>query len=305
MYSSPDCRDRSTVATVLESARNLDEIFCAIGKYGLWDYHNYYLLQTIIEEFASDDSELNNMMEQYQRDLTGHFLTLRIQTYLNATHPNATSDSENSDDEIVPTLPPQQRYRLFRKLTGKIDVKVTDHTLAYVSNIWKSLSNQFALPRPAMILLNIAEGCLGITWLIPANLVKHVTRMAQKTANMFAEQHVLRMVLEEQCIYPIEAETCLPESDPSLQESEPPLLETKPRLQDTKPFLLETKPSLMETKPSIVETKLSPIEAEPSLLKTKPSLMETEPPVMKIKPPIMETKPSLLETEIAEPKRKV
>ena len=89
----------------MESARCLDEIFRAFGEYEFWDYLNYYLLQDIIEEFASDDDELIGMMEQYQRDLTGYLLTVKIQEYLEATHNKHSitmSDSENSDDEIVP-----------------------------------------------------------------------------------------------------------------------------------------------------------------------------------------------------------
>ena len=76
MYSSPNSRDgSSTVTTVIKSTESLGEMFVAFGEYGLWDYLNYYLLQEIIEEFASDDDELNDMMVQYQRDLTGHVLT--------------------------------------------------------------------------------------------------------------------------------------------------------------------------------------------------------------------------------------
>ena len=83
MYSSPNSRDGSdTVTTMLEVSKNLDRIFCALGKHGLWDYINYYLLQSIIEEFAGDDDELNGMMEQYQQDLTGY-----IQMYLDNYHP--------------------------------------------------------------------------------------------------------------------------------------------------------------------------------------------------------------------------
>ena len=145
------------------------------------------------------------MMEQYQEDLTGHILTLRIQTYLDATkHPIATSDSDN---EVVP---PQQDYKLFRKLTAKCEVNITDHTLSYVVNLWQSLAKQFALPQPAMILHEIAEGCIGITWLIPANMDKHVTRTAQ---NIFAEENVLRVTLEERCIYPMETKPPLLESE--------------------------------------------------------------------------------------------
>ena len=230
MYSSHNSRDGNTiVATVVESARSLDEIFRALGKYKLWDYINYYLLQSIIEAFAGDDKELNGMMEQYQEDLTGYVLTLRIQTFLEATHCQrsiATSDSDNSAaaDEKVATLPP---HKLFKKLTVKCDVNVTNHTLGYVNDLWRSLAKQFALPQPAMILQNIAEGCIGITWLIPGNLVEHVTRMAQETTNMFAEENVLRVTLEEQCIYPMETEPCLQETELSGLETETATLKRK------------------------------------------------------------------------------
>ena len=200
MYSSPNSRDGSgMVTTVLESATSLDEIFRALAKCGLWDYINYFLLQSIIKEFARDDKQLNDMMEQYQQDLTGHILALRIQTYLDATkHPIPTSDLA---DEIVPV---QQKHELLIKLTTKCKVNVTDHTLSYVIDLWQSLANQFALPQPAMMFHKVAEGCISITWLIPANLVKYVTRMAQESANKFAEENILRVTLEERCIYSME-----------------------------------------------------------------------------------------------------
>ena len=186
---------------VVKSAASLQEIFLALSEHGLWDYLNYYLLQSIIEAFARDDKELNSMMEQYQKDLTGHILTLRIQTFLDATkHPIATSHSDNE----VASL--QQDYELFRKLTAKCEVNVTNHTLGYVVDLWRSLAKQFALPQPAMILHDIAKGCIDITWLIPANMVKYITQMAQETTNMFAEENVRRVALEEQCIYSMETE---------------------------------------------------------------------------------------------------
>ena len=257
MYSSPDSKDGSdTVTTVVESAKNLDEIFRALSKHGLWDYLNYYLLQNIIEEFAGDDDELNGMMEQYQEALTGHILTLRIQTYLDATkHPIAINDGDNLADEVVPL---QQDYELFKKLTAKCEVNITSHTLSYVINLWRSLAKQFALPRPAMILHNIAEGCIGITWLIPANLVKYVTRMARETANMFAEENVLRVKLEELCIYPmeteLETELFMPQTERPLLKTEPPLLETKALILETKSPQLETELPLLETQPPLLGT---------------------------------------------------
>ena len=272
MYSSPNSRDgSSTVTTVIKSTESLDEMFVAFSEYGLWDYLNYDLLQEIIEEFASDDDELNDMMEQYQQDLTGHILTQKIATYLQAIHeepPISTSDSDTSGDEIIPALQKQTKRKLFKELSFKVETNVTDQTLGYVKDLWWSLRKQFRLPRPAMILYRIAEGCICITWLIPANLVTHVTRMAQETANMFAEQHILRVMLQEHCIYPMKAEL------------------------DTEHPRLEPKPSLPEIKPS------PPLTGSPPL--------KSKPPSLQIELPLTETKPPLPEAELPPlPKRKV
>ena len=331
MYSSPNSRDGSdTVTTVLESAVSLDEIFRALSKYKVWDYLNYYLLQSINEEFASDDDELNGMMEQYQRDLTGHVLTQKIQTHLDANkYPVATSDSESSADENITSLPPKQKHQLYKKLSAEVEVNVTDHSVRYVYDLWRSLANQFRLPRPAMILHRIAEGCICITWLIPANLVTHVTRMAQETADMFAKQHILKVMLEEHCIYPMETEL---KTEHSLLESEPPLLEPEPSLPEikpppplakspplkSKPLSLRTRLPLAETKPPPLETEYPPTETKPPppetelpLTETKPPPLETELPLTETKPPLetelplTETKPPQLDTEMAAPKRKV
>ena len=252
MYSSPDSEDGSdTVTTVVESAKSLDEIFRALSKHRLWDYMNYYLLQSIIEEFAGDDDELNGMMEQYQEALTGHILILRMQTYLEATkQPIATSGSDNLADEVVPL---QQDYELFRKLTAKCEVNITNHTLSYVISLWRSLAKQFALPRPAMILHDIAEGCIGITWLIPANLVEHVTKMAQETTNMFAEENVLRVKLEELCIYPMETKQ---ETESFMPQIELPLPKSKALILETKALILETELPLLATDTAALKRKV-------------------------------------------------
>ena len=217
IYSSPDSRDGSeTVTTVLESAKSLDAIFFALTKHGCWNYLNYYLLQHIIKKFAVDDNELNDMMGQYQKDLTGYVLTMQIQTYLDTTtymHSTDTTSDDTLADKIVSALPPQQKCELFKKLSVKTEANITDHSLVYVQALWHLLSKQLALPRPALILHKVAEGCISITWLVPANLVKHITRMAQETSSMFVKQRIVRVMLEERCIYPMEIESPLQESE--------------------------------------------------------------------------------------------
>ena len=258
---------------VVESATSLDQIFRALSKYRLWDFLNYYLLQSIIEEFASDDDELNGMIKQYQKDLTGYILVVQIQVYLEATqckYPSSANDSDSSDDEVVASLSPQQKNKLFKELTVKVEANVTEYTLSYIIDLWQSLTNQFALPRPAMILQNIAEGCIGITWFIPANLVEHITRMAQETANMFSEENVLRVRLEELCIYPMETEL---EAESFLPQTELPAPKTKA-------LILEIKSPQLETKAFVLETKSTLLGAETPLLETELPLLETEHPLL-------------------------
>ena len=177
LYSSPNSRDGSgMVTTVLESAKSLDEIFRALGKYRLWDYLNYSLLQSIIEEFARDDRELNDMMEQYQQDLTGHILALRIVTYLDASHSEhhiATSESEALGNADVLALLLEQKHELYRKLSAICKVNVTDHTIKYVTDLWQSLVKHFELPPLVMILY-------GITGDISHFLVKFETSGPKK-----------------------------------------------------------------------------------------------------------------------------
>ena len=205
MYSSPDTMDASnTVNRVLGSASRLDEIFLKLSEYGLWNYHNYYLLQNIIDKFAHDDIELKGMMEQYQSDLTGHILALQIPTYL---------DAINIEETIIPTI----SHKLFKKLQVKVNgVNITDHSVNYVIDLWQSLTHLFVLPKPALILHSIAEGCINITWLVPANLVEHITKVVRDESSMFAKQHIFKMMLEEQCIYPVDTER-----EPPLPEYEP------------------------------------------------------------------------------------
>ena len=164
MYSSPNSRDGiDTITTVIKSAESLNEIFVGLGEYGLWDYLNYDLLQDMIEVFASDDDELNGMMDQYMKDLTGYLLTCEILKYLEATHPSATtSDSEDSDGENVPLFPPQQKRMFFKELSIMCQINVTDHTLRYVTDLWRSLKNQFKLPSLRKILRDFAEGNIAM-----------------------------------------------------------------------------------------------------------------------------------------------
>ena len=205
-FSSPNSMDgKDMVITVVECATTLDAVFRALSKHRIWDYRNYHLLLIIIKKFGRGDHELNTMMEQYKKTFRSHILVQKMEPFLGAI---TTSSNESSANEPVAST------ELFKKLTAKVGVDITEHSLLYVDELWEFLTDQFSLPKPAMILHSLAEGCISITWRCPANLAEHIARMTQERSNVFADRtdlHILRVMLDDRCIYPVKAESSLPE----------------------------------------------------------------------------------------------
>ena len=192
------------VITVVESATTLGGVFCALSKHKVWDYRNYHLLQFIVKKFGHDDHQLNEMMEEYQKDLRSHILVQKLEPFLDAVTP---FNGENSTDEMVSS------QELFKDLKVKAGVNITEASLLYVEELWEFLAHQVSLPRAALILRRFAKGCISITWQVPTNLVEYVKRMTQERSNVLADRtdlHILRVMLDGQCIYPVEAESSLP-----------------------------------------------------------------------------------------------
>ena len=177
----------------------LKEVFDAICKQGLWDYMNYELLQSIIEQFLSEDTLANDMLTQYQKDIRSYLFATKLEVYIK----NAQSAKQcELHSDILPPASPDKN--LFTVLSIEIDgVNITQQSLAYISQFWKSLANQLSLPLQ-MVLPHMAEkGNIIITWLIPSYAVPHVTKRVGESSNYFEEEHIISVVLDHNCIYPI------------------------------------------------------------------------------------------------------
>ena len=119
---SCDPKGDDVVATKVESAKDLDEIFRILSKSGFWDYLNYYPLQSVIEHFASNDNELRDMMEQYKKDLSGHNLVSHGSSHQpgelchtngtnNIQHASVRSDSQDKGTVDLTTNAPSTGNR--------------------------------------------------------------------------------------------------------------------------------------------------------------------------------------------------
>ena len=135
-------------------------IFDSIAKYGLWDYLNFVLAGSLVEHFTQQDQICLELLAGYQRDFTGYLLTTEIVHHIAAQRgagPTATPPESIPSEELC------------SKLTVKLAIDITTHSLKYVEEVWKTLLRRSQLPKHTLLLRDIAESSLMITWLFPKN----------------------------------------------------------------------------------------------------------------------------------------
>ena len=162
---------------LLKRSASISEMLETLTLEGEWDFMNYYLLESIIEEYG--DERTKEMMEQYKRDLNEYTFVTKIKDHLDVI------SIEHPTRRILPI--PQEK--LFSSLKTKVKgVNITEHSLKYVKDLWESLQQQFPLPGHILVLNKIGEGCLEITWRIPSELAAYIIQKCQESVQYFKEQ---------------------------------------------------------------------------------------------------------------------
>ena len=175
------------VSEVLGTAKSVSETLRSLLVHRLLSYKNFDVLRSIINHYASDDIEMKTKLDEYEQELTGYFLVTKMKDYLNAE----IEQSEHSELDL----------NLLDELSFKVKANVTEKTVAYVRELWKSLIRQVKLPVTAVLFHRIAEGCVKITWLLPCHLTTFTTRRLQESTNYFQEENILQVTIAGRCVY--------------------------------------------------------------------------------------------------------
>jgi len=185
---------------------DLAEVFEAITRNRLWDYLNYQPLEGIVQHFGGDDDEMKDWLKEYKADLAGFKACTKIINYLSEVESDSSFDESDSEQ---PTLPKPARYdpRYYRKLSLKLKVKVTDQTLSYIDDIWKSVSEYLLLPPLSALLDHICKGSITVVWLIPTGLVPQSLKRIRQCSNFFQQNSIESVTLDDKCVYNEEAST--------------------------------------------------------------------------------------------------
>ena len=192
------------IVEVLGTAHSLSEIFELLMIQGLLSYKNFYVLRSIINHYASDDTEMKEKLSEYEQALAGYILVTKMQDYL---------DAELQQGEQSKPDP-----KLFDELSVKVKANVTEKTLKYVNELWDSLAYQVKLPVTALPFHRVAKGCVEITWLLPFHLTHFATRQLQESIDYFRKENIIRMTIAGRCVYeelpPVQESARKEESDP-------------------------------------------------------------------------------------------
>ena len=175
------------VSEVLGTAKSVSETLQSLMVHHLLSYKNFDVLRSIIDHYASDDIEMKTKLDEYEQELAGYFLVTKMKDYLNAEF----EQSEHSELDL----------NLLDELSLKVKANVTEKTVTYVSELWKSLIRQVKLPVTAVLFHRIAEGCVKITWLLPCHLTTFTTRRLQESTNYFQEENILQVTIAGRCVY--------------------------------------------------------------------------------------------------------
>ena len=184
----------------IPQSEDFGEIFEAITRNGLWDFWNYQLLEDIVHQFGADDDQLNDWVKEYKAHLAGFKACTKIIDYIAVVESDSSFDESDLDQ---PTQPKQAKYdrKYYHKLSLRLKVKVTDQSLSYVDDIWRSVSQYLLLPPLSAFLDHIYKSSITVVWLIPTGLVPQLLKQIHEAGDFFHQHHIASVTLHDRCVY--------------------------------------------------------------------------------------------------------
>ena len=180
------CDGNNSLVEELEIATNFTDLFKTITTHGVWSYSNYDFLECIINEYVPD---LCAAMTDYQKDYVGYTLTTKIEDHIDAVATIADSETPHPDSD------------LFSRLETRIHAKLSERTLKYIDELWKSLSVRFVLKPYQLLLDKVMKGSITITWCFPRYETKRIIEIVKSSSQFFSEHDIVEVSIDGEFVY--------------------------------------------------------------------------------------------------------
>lgn len=170
------------------------EIFDALTHNRLWSHFSYSTFESINKEFGKGDPELKNLVDNYKAELAGFKATTRIIDFI--------KECNNEDDiaDSEQTIKGKYDKKYCRKLTMKLKSQITERSLDYVDEFWRSVADNFFLPSLPIQLDSIQEGCTEISWLISAQAASRIESVLH-SIKFLQQCEVIKILMDGRVFY--------------------------------------------------------------------------------------------------------
>ena len=180
------CDGNNSLVDELGIATNFTDLFKTITTHGVWSYNNYDFLECIINEYIPD---LCAAMTNYQKDYVGYTLTTKIEDHIETVATLTDSEISHPDPE------------LFSRLETRIHIKLSERTLKYIDELWKSLSVHFVLKPYLLLLDKVMKGSITITWCFPRYETKRIIEIVKSSSQFFSEHDIVEVSIDGESFY--------------------------------------------------------------------------------------------------------
>ena len=188
----------------IAESSDTQEIFDTITRHKLWDYWNYLPLEGVVQEFAADDPEIQSWIETYKQDLRSYKVTTKLIDHIAAVDSDSSYESPSEEGQLEKPVRYDQQY--YHRLSFKLKMKFTDHTLDYIEDLWKEYAELHGLPPYKALLDCIRKGCVLIVWLLPTHLAPQILHAAAHSDDFYRKHEIMKVELGGKCIYREEKE---------------------------------------------------------------------------------------------------
>ena len=177
----------------IQKSSDIDEMFSALVDHDYWSHLNYGPLETLAKHFLQNNSEVNNLIEDYRSRVTCFQLSRKLIDYVKEN--NLTSDSDLDFDSTTASFTPDKYKKI--KIVVQVNRRVTEVSLQYVQDLWKSIADEFDIPSLTAIISHISLGSLHITWSVPP----HWTDLIKPTSKFCRQNMITIIAIDDQVIY--------------------------------------------------------------------------------------------------------
>ena len=150
---------------------DLTQIFQWLSIHGFWSFLNFYLLERLVEKFASGNVQLKESVDVFKRDMEEFKHDTKLVDFLPAWSGRSPHISESG----------------FQAIILRINKDWSECTLADVAKMEGFLESRFLINRFILRFANAQPGSVVIMWLAPVHAVEYLKKKLKEVSKISVE----------------------------------------------------------------------------------------------------------------------